>query len=103
MNKIEREKKTMRKMISLYCSRHLLMVEPSDEYCELADYACKRLDKCRYGVNKGTCKKCPTHCYKPDMREKMREVMRWAGPRMIVLSPRLAMRHIIDGMKKPRV
>ena len=35
------------------------------------------------------------HCYKPDMRERMRKVMRWAGPRMILYDPIEAIKHLI--------
>lgn len=54
-----------------------------------------RLDRCKFGNEKPTCKKCPIHCYKPDMREKMRAVMRWAGPRMMLYHPKEAIRHLI--------
>ena len=27
--------------------------------------------------------KCPVHCYQRDRREQAREVMRYAGPRMV--------------------
>jgi hypothetical protein len=37
---------------------------------------------------KPACKKCPVHCYSPDYRDKMREVMRYSG-RKLVLSGRL--------------
>ena len=45
--------------------------------------------------NKPTCKKCPIHCYKPDMKEKMREAMRYAGPRMMWYHPIAAIKHLI--------
>ena len=35
------------------------------------------------------------HCYKPDMKEKMREVMRYAGPRMMWYHPIAAIKHLI--------
>ena len=47
------------------------------------------------GQKKPTCKKCPIHCYKPDMKEKMREAMRYAGPRMMWHHPIAAIRHLI--------
>ncbi|MCK5227056.1 MAG: nitrous oxide-stimulated promoter family protein, partial [Desulfobulbaceae bacterium] len=50
-----------------------------------------------------TCGNCPIHCYKPKMRKKVREVMRYAGPRMIWRHPFLALCHTIDGMRKKPV
>jgi hypothetical protein len=34
------------------------------------------------------------------MREKIREVMRYAGPRMIYRHPIMAVFHLIDGMRE---
>ena len=66
---------------------------------ELEQYAMKRLDCCPYGEEKPTCAKCPIHCYRPEMRQRVREVMRWAGPRMMWRHPVLAVRHLIDGRR----
>ncbi|MEG0375126.1 MAG: nitrous oxide-stimulated promoter family protein, partial [Raoultibacter sp.] len=35
------------------------------------------------------------HCYKPEEREKIRAVMRHAGPRMMTKHPIAAIRHLI--------
>lgn len=96
MTKIEREKRVVGKMIDLYCRHKLHLDSPSEEYRELLDYAHKRLDGCKYGEKKTACKRCPIHCYKPHMREKIREVMRWAGPRMLIYDPIEAIRHLIN-------
>ena len=82
-------------MIELYCRHRLKQDIWLDEYLHLADYACRRLDHCKYGENKTACKNCPTHCYAPKEREQIREVMRWVGPRMIFYSPIEAIKHII--------
>ena len=95
MDRIESEKKTVGMMVRLYCRRY----EGNKELCkncsDLLSYAEARLDRCKYGNEKPTCKKCPIHCYKPDMREKMRTVMRWAGPRMMLYHPIEAIKHLI--------
>ena len=49
---------------------------------------------------KPACKQCPIHCYQPVKRAAMKQVMRWAGPRMLIYHPYLAIRHLIDD-KKP--
>ena len=36
------------------------------------------------------------HCYKPEMREKIREVMRFSGPRMLLVHLAAAIRHVIE-------
>ena len=95
MGRIEREKQTVRKMIELYCRHHLKQDTMTDEYQHLAEFACRRLDHCKYGEKKTACKNCPTHCYAHNEREQIRKIMRWAGPRMIFYSPIEAIRHFI--------
>ncbi|MEX5904063.1 nitrous oxide-stimulated promoter family protein [Providencia hangzhouensis] len=36
---------------------------------------------------------------KPKMREQMKLVMRWAGPKMLIHHPILAIRHLLDNSK----
>lgn len=96
MSRIEREKKTVESMIRLYCRRK----EKNKSLCPacagLLRYACNRLDHCPWGERKTTCKHCVIHCYAPEMRERMREVMRFAGPRMLFYSPFAALRHLFS-------
>jgi hypothetical protein len=47
-----------------------------------------------------TCAKCPVHCYRPELRERIRAVMRYAGPRMLFRHPRLAILHLWDRVKR---
>ena len=35
------------------------------------------------------------HCYKPELKKRMREVMRYAGPRMIFFHPITTIKHVI--------
>ena len=95
MSRIEEEKRVVEQMIRLYCRK----CEGHDELCpsckELLDYAHSRLERCRYGEHKPTCKKCPVHCYRPNMKERIRMVMRWSGPRMIIYHPIAAIQHLI--------
>jgi hypothetical protein len=94
MGKIERDKATVRLMVELYCIHHLTCNVVPEEYKELADYACDRLEHCKYGDAKPACKNCPIHCYAPQQRQRIREIMRWSGPRMIIYSPKALMRHL---------
>ena len=95
MNRIEREKHTVALMIKLYCRHKEGNDQPCDQCWELIDYATSRLDHCHFGNNKPTCQRCPIHCYKPQMKVRIKEVMRWAGPRMIFYHPVMALRHLI--------
>lgn len=100
--RMQREAKTIRKMIALYCHDHHGTAGALCESCrELNEYAQLRLQKCPYQEYKSTCAKCLTHCYKPDQREAVRKVMAYAGPRMLTKHPWLAIMHLLDGLKKP--
>ena len=48
-----------------------------------------------HGKVKPTCRHCAIHCYDMDHRARIREVMRYAGPRMIFRHPLLAIRHLL--------
>ena len=99
MQRFEREKKTLKAMIAMYCRDHHTPQDPLCTDCvALQDYALARLEKCRYGADKPKCAACTTHCYKPAMRDAVRAVMRYAGPRMVVKHPVLALGHTVDGL-----
>ena len=99
--RMERERKTVELMIALYCRElHHNKEQLCDECRQLAEYARLRLTNCPFQENKTTCGNCPIHCYKPGMREMVREVMRYAGPRMVWHHPWLAVGHMIDGRRK---
>ena len=101
--KREREKAMVSQMIRLYCRHfHGSHKELCPECAALADYACQRSDRCPFMENKPFCSNCRVHCYKPDMRERIRAVMRWAGPRMLFHHPVAAIRHVIETQKEKR-
>lgn len=94
-NRIEREKKVVKRMIELYCRKKEKNKELCEECRSLLVYAYERLDRCKYGEHKSSCRRCPIHCYKRDMRDRMRKVMRFSGPRMLFYHPLEAIRHWI--------
>lgn len=88
------EKKTVQAMVEIYCAGHHGRGGVLCPDCQaLLTYSHDRLDRCPYGEAKPTCKECPVHCYRPDPREAMRVVMRYAGPRMLWRHPLLATAH----------
>lgn len=134
MNRIDWEKRTVRHMIELWCSKnhggqacremgsrggdlvsHCGSGEGSHggkgshecqvghggpglcgECRELLEYSLARLEHCKFGNTKTKCHKCPVHCYRPDMREKIRTVMRFSGPRMLLYHPLEALRYLFS-------
>ena len=101
--RLSREKETISKMIALYCRRHH-HPEPAtlcDECRELETYAHQRIQRCPFGTTKPTCAQCTVHCYHSEKREAIRQVMRFAGPRMLLHHPILTLQHMIDTLRFP--
>ncbi|WP_301626787.1 nitrous oxide-stimulated promoter family protein [Paenibacillus apis] len=98
--RIRREKTTVRHMISMYCKIKHPSAGMDNELCpecrKLADYALNRLTYCRFGEDKSSCRNCEVHCYAPDYQQRIREVMRFAGMRMLWRHPWLTLRHMAD-------
>lgn len=95
MTKVEREKKTIALMINIYCKKKHKSKDGLCEECqELLNYANTRLSNCKFGEEKTTCGKCPIHCYKKDMKKKVKQVMKFSGPRLILYNPIEVIRHL---------
>ena len=100
--RLEREYKTIKAMIKIYCrAKHESGAVLCTECNQLLNYARKRLLHCPFQQNKPTCGNCLVHCYRFDMRSKVIEVMRFSGPRMIYHHPLMALRHMLDSQRKP--
>ncbi len=94
INRIEKEKGIVRLMIKYYCRKQHKSFELCNECEELIDYSCSKLDACRYGETKFFCSICKTHCYNKVQREKIRAVMKYSGPRMIIYMPIEYIKHL---------
>ena len=96
------EQQTVSRMIRIYCrAKH----HPEAGLCAdceaLRDYALRRIERCAFQPDKPSCGRCPVHCYRPEMRERIRGVMRFAGPRMLISAPLAAARHLVRNHRKP--
>ncbi len=95
--RVAREWKTLQVMIRIHCRDLHGSGKTLCAACEeLRLYAERRLEKCPFQEEKPTCVKCPVHCYEARMRERVRQVMRHAGPRMLLSHPLLALLHLRD-------
>jgi hypothetical protein len=73
-----------------------------DECAELLRYAEWRRAMCPKEP-KPFCSDCDTHCYKPGMRDAMREVMRYSGPRAMFRGYAIqGIRHLIQNRRARR-
>ena len=95
--KIQKQKETVEKFIRLYCGKkHGSSSKTLCSECQnLLEYSDQRLEQCQYQEDKPTCRKCPVHCYRPTMREEIRRVMRFSGPRSALYAPMDWIRHKI--------
>jgi predicted N-acetyltransferase YhbS len=93
--KLEQEVATLGRMIDLYCRGHHPAPHPCKTCRSLLRYARGRLGACPFGEEKPVCSKCPIHCYGKVMRARVRDVMRYAGPRMMLHHPVSAVRHLV--------
>jgi hypothetical protein len=103
--RVRREQLTVEIMIRMYCGVHhaqpaITATERGGDLCPdcqaLLDYSNVRVEKCRFGADKPVCACCTVHCYRPEMREQIRTVMRYSGPRMTWRHTSLAVRHLLD-------
>jgi hypothetical protein len=95
--RILREQESIEKMIAIYCKgTHQSHGRLCEECASLSAYAKERLARCVFRESKPVCAKCTVHCYQENMRNKIIQVMRYAGPRMIYKHPLLAILHLID-------
>lgn len=109
--RLAREYKTVEAMIRLYCQAHhhessTQSAESRKALCPdctaLLAYCEQRLAACPFAAQKPTCFNCTIHCYRPEMKERIREVMRTSGPAMLFRHPILALRHLIHGWLDPQ-
>jgi len=96
--KIRKEKKTVEKMIHLYCGKKHNPSNTSlcSECQSLLQYSHQKLENCQYGEDKPTCRECPVQCYSPTMRDEIRTVMGFSGPRLLFRAPMLWIQHKIS-------
>ena len=100
---LEREKRTIETMIRMYCRDLHSSGDALCPECEkLLAFARVRLDHCTFGADKPKCADCPVHCYQPAMREAVRQVMKHAGPRMLLRHPVQAIQHAMQGTRHTR-
>lgn len=90
------EKIIVDKMIKIYCKKNHNKKDLCEECKELSDYAHLRVEKCPHMEEKTFCSSCTTHCYDSEHRNKIKEVMRFSGPRILLHNPILAIKHILE-------
>lgn len=101
---LKNEKRTVKAMIQIYCSAHHNYKNSLCPEClTVFEYAESRIDKCKFKSQNLVCSECKVHCFRPDKREKIKEIMKYSGPKMIWKHPVLAVRYLINKIKSKRM
>lgn len=93
-----RESSVIQEMVGLFC--HGVHGTPKGSLCPecaaLLAYAQKRVAHCPFMETKTFCSQCRVRCYAPAEQEKIRQVMRYAGPRLMFRHPLMCAQHGAD-------
>lgn len=99
-----RDMKTVSQMIALYCAGHHGKEQRTQTaFCgeavcpdcgELDAYAHMRTEACPFMATKVSCDRCEAHCYTTEELDRIKAVMRYSGPRMMLHHPIAALRHL---------
>lgn len=98
--KREQEKRVVAQMIRIFCKKKHHQADLCPDCQKVLSYAMDRSDHCPFMESKAFCSNCKVHCYRPEMREKIRDVMRFSGPRMLFYHPVLAVSHMLLTLKE---
>lgn len=95
INVLNTEKATIKLMVAMYChDKHGQEQGLCEDCADLEAYTFQQLERCQFLPEKPVCAKCPVHCYKSSYRQKVREVMRYAAPKMTTRAPIAVIRHL---------
>ena len=81
-------------MINLYCKHNHKTKQLCPECKKLLEYSDNKIEKCPFLATKTFCSNCSVYCFNTEMREEIRIVMRYSGPRIIFHHPILALKHV---------
>jgi hypothetical protein len=98
--RLERENETVRAMVEIYCkSNHNNEMNNCPKCKQVYEYASYRILRCPHKEEKPSCAKCEIHCFNKQMKEEIKKVMRFSGPRMLIYHPILSIFHYLDSLK----
>lgn len=93
------ELQAVTRMIEIYCrGKHGHTGSLCKDCQELMNYAHSRIQNCPFMETKTFCSNCKVHCYSPDMRIKIKEVMKFSGPRIMLYYPIMCIKHVLTSL-----
>jgi hypothetical protein len=100
--RLQRERDTIQAMVEIFCVGHHHSLDTSHslglcaECSTTLSYALQRIELCPHKSEKPSCANCRVHCYRGEWAQKIKQLMRYSGPKMIFKHPVLAFFHIWD-------
>ncbi|MBL8027147.1 MAG: nitrous oxide-stimulated promoter family protein [Fibrobacteres bacterium] len=91
----KRELVTITIMVTMYCKAKHRKGALCSNCRELLDFSIERIHACKIKSSGVVCSSCKVHCFPDSLREHIKAVMRFSGPRMIIGHPVLAVRHFL--------
>jgi len=95
----DQEKALLKSMIEIHCKGKHNKQELCPNCLSLLIYSEQRLDRCPMSEKRTTCQQCTIHCYSPEMKSRIIEVMRYSGKRMLLHHPVAAIKHLLQLLK----
>lgn len=88
---IDKDRKTLEAIGRIYCAAHHEDAKKDEAgLCascrETVERTFERASACPFG-HEGNCQDCEVHCQRGDAQRRIREMMRYAAPRMTVRHP----------------
>lgn len=99
-----REREVVTQIIAVYCrgNHGTSRGQLCEECAALTEYAEKRIERCPLMATKTFCSRCKVHCYAKQQRQAIKDVMRYAGPRMLLHHPLMTIHHGLDTLAAKR-
>ena len=96
-NRTARDRKVLEAMGRIFCKAHHSGEKDPCALCslchEIVEVTLVRTASCPYG-HEGNCQDCAIHCQRGEAQERIREIMRYAAPRMVLRHPLMTMEYL---------
>lgn len=98
---IDKDRRTLEAMGRIFCSAHHDCTKDAAGLCPecraTVDATLERAAACPFG-HEGNCQDCAVRCQRGEARDRIREIMRYAAPRMTLRHPFMT----LDYLRKKR-
>jgi len=97
-NRLDTEKKIFEKMVLIYCKKKHKYDSACMDCREIIKYGHNKINNCIHGKEKPFCSKCTVHCYEKNIKEKVKDIMIFSGPRIFFYHPIVSLKHFLSSL-----